>query len=184
MAKFTLVYVLGPANDSESMYMKNIAVDWVKIGKTDYEGSLEDLKNCKYKIAQKRLQEVSRTGLPFVSRIYDVFVFPYLDKQPDGSKKHTDNIVRDKVTTDIQKLATSVESNKEATKDERTVRAGKEFVYNVRRRQIYVGIESYQSDLLSFEMVDKNELATMAQFNKIAFDEVSVKEKKKRKQVS
>ena len=86
--KYTIVYVFGPMfcykKYREDQLLSIEKGEWVKIGETEYNGEIEE-KSIMQR-AMYRINQESRTGIPVISTIYDVFIFPY--------KKNTDNMVR------------------------------------------------------------------------------------------
>lgn len=142
--RFTIVYVFGPEQCEDKYFKDEVltreAGEWVKIGETSFEGSIENVTDeILKKKAISRIRQESRTGIPVTSVLYDVFLFPY--------KSHTDDIIRDILCKEIYEIENSRQINKELEEDK--IPAGKEFVYGVRRRNIKFAVQSYDHDLIA-----------------------------------
>jgi hypothetical protein len=107
---------------------------WIKIGQT----STEDNKD-KWESAMNRISQESRTGIPEVCQLYDVFEYPYKDG-------HVDDVIRNLLTDDIYQLESSKAHNQEIDKYE--IKAGREFVYGVTRNQVLNAIAKYERNLI------------------------------------
>ncbi|MBO4851061.1 MAG: hypothetical protein J5529_09215 [Prevotella sp.] len=86
--------------------------EWVKIGETKYKGELDSLladSGVVIKAAMKRIEGETRTGIPFPSRIFDLFIFPY--------KVKTDNKIRTRLCQDLYEIDNSKRMNRERRED-------------------------------------------------------------------
>lgn len=180
--KFTIVYVFGP-EQCEDKYFSDQMIslkdnEWVKIGETKYEGVLDSLladPDVVIKAAMKRIKGESRTGIPFPSRIFDLFIFPY--------KIKTDNKIRTRLCQDLYEIDNSKQMNRERREDKSSIPAGEEFVYNVQRSKIKYAVQSIDHDLISDEEMDEEQLWQIIQicrFNNINLDNDAEESEKER----
>lgn len=137
---YTIVYVFGPTRCKENYLndklLKRENGEFVKIGKTDFNGNFDNISEEKLKnTAIERCAQESKTGISDWCSIYDVFIFP----QTKG--KNIDDIIRNLLCNDIYSLENSKDEIKE--KQEGDIKPGKEFVYGVCRNHIKHAIESY-----------------------------------------
>ncbi len=168
LSKFTIVYVFGPEQCEDKYFSDDMilleANEWVKIGETSYTGDLEDLLSDPDKVKDKamvRIKNESRTGIPFPSKIFDVFVFPFQPK--------TDDKIRNRLCHDLYEIDNSKQKNIERRNDKYIINAGNEFVYNVQRSKIKYAVQSIDHDLIA--KIDDNEqiqqIIQICQFNDI-----------------
>ena len=180
--KFTIVYVFGP-EQCEDKYFSDQMIslkdnEWVKIGETKYEGELDSLRadpDVVIKAAMKRIKDESRTGIPFPSRIFDLFIFPY--------KVKTDNKIRTRLCQDLYEIDNSKQMNRERREDKSSIPAGEEFVYNVQRSKIKYAVQSIDHDLISDEEMDEEQLhqiIKICRFNNINLDNDAEESEKER----
>ena len=162
-SKYTVVYVFGPTR-CKSSYLNNEVLnrgngEFVKIGKTDYNG---DLKDCTIETlketAIKRCQQESKTGISDWCDIYDVFIFP----QTKG--RNVDNIIRNILCNDVYSLDNSKAESRNAKGD---IMPGKEFVYGVSRNHIKHAVESYCFQLVIATEDNLEEIRTICRINAI-----------------
>ena len=184
-SEFTIVYVFGPEQCEAKYKLGNMlaydANEWVKIGETsfNYEGNVEDITVERMKdVAMKRIKNEPRTGIPFKSRIFDVFIFPY--------RVNTDLNIRKRLCNELYNIENSDDLNKNSS-DNYSINAGKEFVYNIERSKIKYAIQSVDHDLIAEAKTDEERLiiAQCCKQNNIdlnnASDEDNVDEKGKRR---
>ncbi len=164
--KFTIVYVFGPEQCVDKYFGdKKISLEeneWVKIGETSYEGELDSLLLDTEKIQEKAMERIkreSRTGIPFPSRIYDLFLFPYRNK--------TDNLIRTRLCQDLYEIDNSKQMNKERRDDKFHIPAGEEFVYNVQRSKIKYAVQSIDHELIANQEDEEAilQICRMSKFN-------------------
>ena len=134
-----IIYVFGPLRLYEK-YMNNEPLmreegGWLKIGET---GSVNDNEN-KWDAAHRRVVVEPRTGIPEVSRLYDVFEFPYKNCK-------VDDLIRNILAEDIYSFETSKQHNRGINGYE--IKAGTEFVYGANRSQVFNAIFKYEHGLL------------------------------------
>lgn len=134
-----IIYVFGPLRLYEK-YMNNEPLvreegGWLKIGET---GSVNDTEN-KWDAAHRRVSVEPRTGIPEVSRLYDVFEFPYKNCK-------VDDLIRNILAEDIYSFETSKQHNRGINGYE--IKAGTEFVYGANRSQVFNAIFKYEHGLL------------------------------------
>ena len=152
--------------------------EWVKIGETKYEGELDSLlanPDVVIKAAMKRIKGESRTGIPFPSRIFDLFIFPY--------KVKTDNKIRTRLCQDLYEIDNSKQMNRERREDKSSIPAGEEFVYNVQRSKIKYAVQSIDHDLISDEEINEEQLhqiIKICRFNNINLDNDAEESEKER----
>lgn len=136
--KRTIVYVFGPRRLA-SRYFSNDIMDleeggWLKIGKT----TCEDGKD-KWDSAIGRIYQEVRTGIPEVCQLFDVFEYPLMNGNVDDE-------IRTLLTDDVYILENSKAHNKEVEKYE--IKAGREFVYGVKRNQVLNAIAKFERNLI------------------------------------
>ena len=129
-----LLYVFGPKS-SHSDYMKSEPVKWIKIGETECVESAD-----KWEAALKRINGISRTGVPEVCTLYDVFKFP-------NNHKKQDDRVRWYLTDDVYSLKSSASVNKQIMSS-RDIKAGTEFIYDATKKHVLNAIAKYERDLV------------------------------------
>lgn len=162
--KRTIIYVFGPTRLSAQYYSNTkLNLDdggWLKIGQT----SEEDDNVSKWDSALKRIGQESRTGLPEVCRLFDVFEYP-------AQAGKTDDKVRKLLTEDIYCLECSAAHNKEIEK--REIKAGCEFVYGITRSQVLNAVVKFEHNLIleNYGKEGFEELMEMIQGNN-DFDEI------------
>ncbi len=128
----TIVYVLGPYVTYED-YKAGKPVKWVKIGQTDADVSTKDNESAAY----KRCQEVCNTGMPEVALVYDWFSFP-----KNGN-------VDDKIRRMLRQMYSGLMFSKTLKcPNEKAVKPGSEFVYDVTSSQIRNAVVAYSYDIL------------------------------------
>jgi hypothetical protein len=137
--KRTIIYVFGPKRLSKKYYSNGEMIleegGWLKIGKT----SVEDINANKWDVAVSRISQETRTGIPEVCKLYDVFEFPYKDVNVDDE-------IRKILAEDIYQLETSKHHNRGI--EEYEIKAGREFVYGVKRSQLFNAVAKYERDLM------------------------------------
>ena len=136
--KKTVIYVFGPRRLA-STYFSNKPMllnegGWLKIGQTTSDENVE-IKDS----ALNRIRQETRTGIPEVCQIFDVFEYP------ERAGK-TDDVIRDILTDDVYKLESSKKHNSEIDKYE--IKAGVEFVYGVTRNQVLNSVARFEHDLI------------------------------------
>ena len=155
---FTIVYVFGPEQCEEKYKDDQLlsieAGEWVKIGETEFRANIEDVTpDSMMDKAVKRINQESKTGIPVISKIYDVFIFPYHIK--------TDDLIRNRLCAELYNLDNSKQINKTLNKEDKyIIRAGQEFVYGVRRSNIKYAVQSYDHDLI-VKAEDKKDIETI-----------------------
>lgn len=181
--QFTIVYVFGPIQCEDKYFNDEIisleANEWIKIGETSTNVALDDLVSDYDKVkdeAMPRVKNEPRTGIPFPSKIYDVFIFPYLPK--------TDDKIRNRLCHDLYEIDNSKQKNKELRNEKHIIPSGQEFVYNVQRSKIKYAVQSIDHDLIANENDEEKlkQLIKMCQFNDINLNsdaEQTEKEKEK-----
>lgn len=128
----TIVYVMGPYVMYED-YKAGKTVRWVKIGQTDVDASIEDIESASY----KRCQEVCNTGMPEMSLVFDCFAFP-----KNGN-------VDDRIRRKLHQMYPDLKFSKTLKcPNEKAVKPGSEFVYDVTSSQIKNAIVAYSYDIL------------------------------------
>ena len=137
--KRTIIYVFGPKRltpqYSSNTELKLQEGGWLKIGQTSEENDNID----KWESAMARIYNESRTGIPEVCQLFEVFEYP---EQPG----RTDDIIRSLLTDDIYNLECSKVHNQNIDKYE--IRAGREFVYGVTRSQVLNAIAKFERNLI------------------------------------
>jgi hypothetical protein len=134
-----IIYVFGPLRLYEK-YMNNEPLmreegGWLKIGQTDAINA----NGNKWDIAHDRVIHEPRTGIPEVSRLYDVFEFPYKPGK-------VDDLIRNILAEDIYTFETSKQHNRGINGYE--IKAGTEFVYGANRSQVLNAVFKYEHGLL------------------------------------
>lgn len=137
--KRTIIYVFGPKRLS-ARYFSNTELNqedggWLKIGQTS---ETEDNRD-KWECAMGRINQETRTGIPEVCQLFDVFEFPDMSG-------NVDDRIRDLLTNDIYNLECSKIHNQNIDKYE--IKAGREFVYGVTRNQVLNTIAKFERDLI------------------------------------
>ncbi|MBR6964437.1 MAG: hypothetical protein IKH86_12550 [Prevotella sp.] len=180
---FTIVYVFGPMQCEDKYFNDDIISlkdnEWIKIGETSTKVNLDDLISDYDRVkdeAMPRVKNEPRTGIPFPSKIYDVFIFPYRPK--------TDDKIRNRLCHDLYEIDNSMQINKELRKEKHIIPSGQEFVYNVQRSKIKYAVQSIDHDLIAQEKDEEKlkQLIKMCQFNDINLNsdaEETEKEKEK-----
>lgn len=140
--KRTIIYVFGPKRLA-SLYFANKELElknggWLKIGLTSSSDDGMDKRD----LAIKRIKPESRTGIPEVCQLFDVFEYP-------EQRGNTDGKIRNILTDDIYNLECSRTHNKEIEKHE--IKAGSEFVYGVTRNQVFNAVAKFEHDLILSE---------------------------------
>ena len=154
---YTIVYVFGPAHCEEKYHNDELltreAGEWVKIGQTGFTGDIDQTtpEILKY-AAMKRIAVEIKTGIPVVSKLYDVFIFP-------SQKYKIDDLLRNRLCNEIYEgIENSMQINKEIDKEDKfIIKAGQEFVYGIRKRNIKYAVQSYDHDLLVKALSDEDE---------------------------
>lgn len=136
-----IIYVFGPLRLYEK-YMNNQPLEryeggWLKIGETSADAS--NSNENKWDLAYKRVSVEPRTGIPEVSRLYDVFEFPHKNCK-------VDDLIRNILAEDIYTFETSKQHNRGINGYE--IKAGTEFVYGANRSQVINAIIKYEHGLL------------------------------------
>lgn len=108
---------------------------WLKIGQTFCTEDNID----KYHSALSRIKSEARTGVPEVCLLYDVFEYP-------EQQGNTDDRIRKLLTSEVYNLESSREHNRLTDKNE--IKAGREFVYGVTRKQVLNAVARFERDLL------------------------------------
>ena len=95
--KRTIIYVFGPKRLA-SLYFSNKELEqksggWLKIGLTSSSDDGMDKRD----LAIKRIKPESRTGIPEVCQLFDVFEYP-------EQRGNTDGKIRNILTNDIYNL--------------------------------------------------------------------------------
>ena len=137
--KRTIIYVFGPKRLS-SHYISNIELNredggWLKIGQTSEDDDNKD----KLDSAMERINQESRTGIPEVCQLFDVFEYPELSGKVDDR-------IRNILTNELYSLECSKVHNQGLNKYEK--KAGCEFVYGVTRNQVLNAIAKFERDLI------------------------------------
>lgn len=137
--KRTIIYVFGPKRLS-ARYFSNTELNqedggWLKIGQT----SETDDNRDKWECAMGRINQETRTGIPEVCQLFDVFDFPDMSG-------NVDDRIRDLLTNDVYNLECSKIHNQNIDKYE--IKAGREFVYGVTRNQVLNTIAKFERDLI------------------------------------
>ena len=86
-----------------------------------------------------RINQETRTGIPEVCQLFDVFEFPDMSG-------NVDDRIRDLLTNDVYNLECSKIHNQNIDKYE--IKAGREFVYGVTRNQVLNTIAKFERDLI------------------------------------
>lgn len=157
---YTIVYVYGPTRCKKAYFENSVLNrengEFVKIGKTDYTGKLDDLSEEKLKQEAIKRYASPKTGNPDWCDIYQTFIFP-------KSNQNIDDVIRNILCNDIYNLANSKDEKKEKKGD---IEPGREFVYGVSRNHIKHAIESYSFSLFAHaDKADLEMLQKMAEYN-------------------
>lgn len=140
--KRTIIYVFGPKRLA-SLYFANKELEqksggWLKIGQTSSSDDGMDKRD----VAINRINQETKTGIPEVCQLFDVFEYP-------EQQGNTDDKIRNILTDDIYNLECSRTHNKEIEKYE--IKAGREFVYGVTRNQVFNAMAKFEHDLILSE---------------------------------
>lgn len=173
---FTIVYVFGPEQCAkkyeEDLLLSRDAGEWVKIGETEFSANIEDLSSIDFVMGKtmKRIHQESRTGIPVICKIYDVFIFPY--------QKGFDHQVRRRLSSELYDLETSKKNNEQLEEGQYYIKAGVEFVYGVTRSKILYAVQSIDHELIAKEAREGNVkmvelLVKLCQFNQKNLDNTS-----------
>ena len=166
-SQYTIVYVFGPTRCKDSYFngyiLDRAKGEYVKIGKTDFEGSLEDCTEESVKQAViRRCKQESRTGSPDWCDIYDTFIFPQIKGQD------VDNIINRLLCRGVYSLNNSKDERQTSKGD---IAPGAEFVYDVSRKHIKHAVESYCFQLVVNANVDRlGDIQTICKYNAIIND--------------
>ena len=162
---FTIVYVFGPMQCEEKYFNDELltreASEWVKIGETLYRGNIDDVTPESLKdAAMNRIKNESRTGIPFVSKIFDVFIFPF--------KPKTDDLLRKRLCNELFEIDNSMQVNQQLREleDKYIIKSGQEFVYDIKRSKIKYAVQSVDHDLI-VEAEQKNDVEEIKLMAKI-----------------
>ena len=166
-SQYTIVYVFGPTRCKDA-YLNDKILDrakgeYIKIGKTDFDGSLDECTEESVKQAAiRRCKQESRTGCPDWCDIYDTFIFPQTNGQD------IDNIIRTKLCNEVYSLDNSKDERQKMKGD---IQPGKEFVYEVSRKHVKHAVQSYCFQLVVNASVDRlNDIQTICKYNAIVND--------------
>ena len=137
--KRTIIYVFGPRRLFKK-YVSNQEISleeggWLKIGKAN----TDDINIDKWDVAKNRINQEVHTGIPEICQIYDVFEYP-------AKNANIDDIIRKILAEDVYQLETSKLHNRALENYE--IKAGREFVYGVKRSQLLNAIAKYERDLM------------------------------------
>lgn len=139
MMKRTIIYVFGPKRLASKYYSNSIMNleegGWLKIGQKEENNEEID----KWDSAVLRVNQETRTGIPEICQIYDVFEYPYMSGNVDDE-------IRRILTNDIYELENSKSHNRNVEKYE--IKAGREFVYGVTRSQLLNAIAKFERNLI------------------------------------
>jgi|GEM_PF-1957244 len=140
--KRTIIYVFGPKRLA-SLYFANKELEqksggWLKIGQTSSSDDGMDKRD----VAINRINQETKTGIPEVCQLFDVFEYP-------EQQGNTDDKIRNILTDDIYNLECSRTHNKEIEKYE--IKAGREFVYGVTRNQVFNAVAKFERDIILSE---------------------------------
>lgn len=141
MMKRTIIYVFGPLhlfkNYVSNQELKIENGGWLKIGQTTTEDDNADA----WDVAMKRISREVRTGIPVPCRIFDIFEYP-------SKSSKIDDKIRKILAEDVYQLETSMHHNRNLISENYEVKAGREFVYGVKRSQVLNAIAKYERDLI------------------------------------
>ena len=137
--KRTLIYVFGPKR-LFSQYFSNAELKqqdggWLKIGQTSETDDSKDKWEC----AMGRINQETRTGIPEVCQLFDVFEYPEMSG-------NVDDRIRNLLTNDMYCLECSKVHNQSVDKYE--IKAGREFVYGVTRNQVRNAVTKFERNLI------------------------------------
>jgi len=170
-SNFTIVYVFGP-EQCEDKYLNNDvlkreAMEWVKIGQTDFVGNIEDVTpEILKEQSMARIKGEIRTGIPVTCKIYDVFIFPKIIENGVQKNVKIDGLIRGKLCNELyDDIENSMLINKEVRADKTRIQAGDEFVYGASRPKILYAVQSYDHELFQNADYDVNMLATICRCN-------------------
>jgi len=170
-SNFTIVYVFGP-EQCEDKYLNNDvlkreAMEWVKIGQTDFVGNIEDVTpEILKEQSMARIKGEIRTGIPVTCKIYDVFIFPKIIENGVQKNIKIDGLIRGKLCNELyDDIENSMQINKEVRADKTRIQAGDEFVYGASRPKILYAVQSYDHELFQIDDYDVNMLATICRCN-------------------
>ena len=153
--KRTVIYVFGPKrlkhNYNEGAMFDNNPTNWLKIGMT----TTDDQTSDRWDIAALRVNQESRTGIPEVCVLLDVYEYPYMGGNQD-------DIVRKLLTDEIYTLPNSKANNKMVV-DPYEIKAGREFVYGASRSKVSAAFAKYERDLLVKILKDPSKKDLLAQ---------------------
>lgn len=139
--KKTIIYVFGPRRLADIYFSDNKPMNldfggWLKIGQTATSDSNQDVRSC----ALNRIRQESKTGIPEVCQLFDIFEYPEISG-------NTDDRVRDILTDEVYKLDSSKKQNSDKEKYAE-IKAGREFVYGVTRKQVLNAIARFERDII------------------------------------
>ena len=144
----------------------------MKIGETVFSANIDDLSSIEFVMGKtmKRIHQESRTGIPVICKIYDVFIFPY--------QKGFDHQVRRRLSSELYDLETSKKNNEQLEEGQYYIKAGVEFVYGVTRSKILYAVQSVDHELIAKEAKEGNVkmvelLVKLCQFNQKDLDNTS-----------
>ncbi len=148
--KRTIIYVFGPKRLYEK-YLNGYLISqeeggWLKIGMTSACENVD-----KWEAALRRANQEQHTGVPEVCKLYQVYEYPELPGKPDDK-------VRQYLTDDLYEVRSSKKDNLEI--EDRDIKAGREFVYNLSQKHVKNAIGMFERDLL------------MGMYQKDEFDEL------------
>lgn len=168
-AAYTIVYVFGPTRFKQD-YLDNKVLNretggYVKIGKTDFDGSIEQCtEDVLKKTAIARCSQEAKTGISDWCDIYDTFIFPKLKGE------NIDDIIRRLLCNDVYSLANSKAELKECRGD---IKPGNEFVYGASRNHIKHAIEAYCYQLVvNCAKEELFEIQQICKINNITLDDI------------
>ena len=172
--QFTIVYVFGPEQCEEKykddQLLSREAGEWVKIGETEYPEYIEDFSSDPAVLdkAMQRINQESRTGIPVICKVYDVFIFPY--------KRGFDHKVRGRLCSELFDLENSKKNNANIEKGKYLIKAGSEFVYGVTRSKILYAVQSVDHELIAKEENEDKikQLVQICKFNNKDLDSNSL----------
>jgi hypothetical protein len=148
-----IIYVFGPRRLAETYFANRPMMlnegGWLKIGQTTNSDEKTGVKDS----ALNRIRQETRTGIPEVCQIFDVFEYP-------DRTGNTDNTIREILTEDVYKLECSKKHNSEIEKYE--IKAGTEFVYGVTRKQVLNSIAKFEHGLI-LEHYGRDDFAELMQ---------------------
>lgn len=164
---YKAIYVYGRKEDQEN-YKNDKPVSFAKIGQTITKcKSIDELTAEHIKQdALKRCKEQTRTAMPFVCKIFDIFISPNIK----NTSEKDDDKIRNILCNDIYNINNSKKDNCDLDPDD--IAAGTEFVYNVKRSNIIHAIESYDHMFFTeCDAEDLSEIQKICQINSRGLDE-------------